>query len=59
MNIKNQRKGKLFFFTISLLVIIGIYLAKCTNLNFKKIDKDSESNTVTTFRYFQQLDREE
>nr|WP_302418867.1 hypothetical protein [uncultured Romboutsia sp.] len=58
MNIKNQRKGKLFFFTISLLVIISIYLAKYTNLNLKKIDKDSESNTVTTFQYFQQLDSE-
>ena len=59
MNIKNQRKGKLFFFTISLLVIIGIYLAKCTNLNFKKIDKDSLDRVFTTFRYFQQLDSEE
>lgn len=58
MNIKNQRKWKLFFFTISLLVIISIYLAKYTNLNLKKIDKDSESNTVTTFQYFQQLDSE-
>ena len=58
MNIKNQRKGNVFFFTISLLVIISIYLAKYTNLNLKKIDKDSESNTVTTFQYFQQLDSE-